>query len=46
MQWTRENCELADLDPGLVEWNYRQYEGDADADPRGRVPDWLIFRDA
>jgi broad specificity phosphatase PhoE len=33
MQWRRETCEppgLGDkavIDPGLIEWNYRQYEG-------------------
>jgi broad specificity phosphatase PhoE len=33
MQWTRETCELVGprgktvIDPGLVEWNYGQYEG-------------------
>ena len=47
----RETCELAGLggraetDPGLVEWDYGDYEGLTPAQIHARAPGWMIFRD-
>jgi broad specificity phosphatase PhoE len=51
LQRARRTCELAgfgavaQLDPGLVEWNYGAYEGRKTADIRQERPDWQLFRD-
>ena len=50
-QRARRTCELvgldavADIEPGLVEWDYGDYEGQRSADIRKRRPDWNLFRD-
>ena len=50
-QRARRTCELVGLDvateiePGLVEWDYGDYEGQRSADIRKRRPDWNLFRD-
>lgn len=47
----RETCELAGLgehaqiDPGLTEWNYGEYEGLTPEQIRAKAPGWLLFRD-
>jgi broad specificity phosphatase PhoE len=43
-------CELAgfspaNVEPGLVEWNYGTYEGRTSADVHAERPDWQLFRD-
>ncbi len=44
-------CELAglgqgaEIEPGLAEWDYGDYEGKRSADIRKERPDWTIFRD-
>jgi len=51
LQRAVRTCELAgfgnraDVDPGLVEWDYGQYEGLRSAEIREERPDWLLFRD-
>lgn len=46
-----ETCRLAgygdaaQIDPGLVEWNYGDYEGLTTAQIRGRRPDWSLWSD-
>ncbi len=50
-QRARRTCELVGLDaateiePGLVEWDYGDYEGQRSVDIRKRRPDWNLFRD-
>lgn len=50
-QRARRTCELAGLDPaaeiepGLAEWDYGDYEGQRSVDIRKRRPDWNLFRD-
>jgi probable phosphoglycerate mutase len=50
-QRARRTCELVGLDaateiePGLAEWDYGDYEGQRSVDIRERRPDWNIFRD-
>ena len=47
----RRTCELAGLpkapesDPGLVEWQYGEYEGRRTAEIVRERPDWDLFRD-
>src|SRR5687767_3127406 len=47
----RRTCELAgfgdqaEVDPGLQEWDYGQYEGRRTADIRQEAPGWYLFRD-
>ena len=49
LQRARETAELAglgsglELDPGLTEWNYGEYEGITTAEIRKTVPDWTVF---
>jgi broad specificity phosphatase PhoE len=44
-------CELAgfgaqaDIDRGLLEWNYGEYEGLRSAEIHAKRPDWQLFRD-
>lgn len=50
-QRAQRTCELVGLDaaseiePGLVEWDYGDYEGQRSMDIRKRRPDWNLFRD-
>jgi len=50
-QRARRTCELVGLDaaleiePGLVEWDYGDYEGQRSVDIRTQRPDWNLFRD-
>ncbi len=37
--------DVAELDDGLLEWDYGEYEGLTSAQIRERRPDWQIFRD-
>lgn len=45
----RRTCELAGfasvVDPGLMEWDYGDYEGLKSAEIKVRRPDWELFRD-
>ena len=47
----RETCDLvgfgaeAIIDPGLIEWNYGEYEGLMPQQIQAKRPGWLIFRD-
>jgi len=47
----RRTCELVglhaatDIEPGLGEWDYGDYEGQRSADIREHRPDWNLFRD-
>ncbi len=51
LQRALRTCELAgfgsaaEIDPGLVEWDYGQYEGRRTAEIHAERPDWLLFRD-
>src|SRR6202162_1274348 len=50
LQRAARTCELAgfgdaETDPGLVEWNYEQYEGLTSAQVLQERPDWDLFRD-
>ena len=36
---------LASVEPGLVEWDYGDYEGKTSAEIRRERPDWQLFRD-
>jgi broad specificity phosphatase PhoE len=50
LQRAARTCELAgfgdaETDPGLVEWNYGQYEGLTSAQVLQERPDWDLFRD-
>jgi probable phosphoglycerate mutase len=51
LQRARQTCELAGLaaqaqiEEGLREWNYGDYEGLTPGQIRALQPDWLIFRD-
>ncbi|MDX0423125.1 histidine phosphatase family protein [Sinorhizobium medicae] len=51
MQRARETCDLVGLgaaaigDPGLLEWNYGEYEGHTPQQIQAKRPGWLIFRD-
>lgn len=50
-QRTRRTCELvglgavAELEPGLAEWDYGDYEGKRSIDIRQGRPDWNLFQD-
>lgn len=49
LQRARETADLAglsaglELDPGLTEWNYGEYEGITTAEIRKTVPGWTVF---
>jgi broad specificity phosphatase PhoE len=51
LQRAAQTCELtgfgavADVDRGLLEWNYGQYEGRRTAEIHAERPDWQLFRD-
>ena len=51
LQRAARTCELAgfkpvaELEKGLVEWDYGQYEGRTTAEIRAERPDWELFRD-
>jgi probable phosphoglycerate mutase len=49
LQRARRTAELAGfapvIDPGLVEWDYGEYEGLRTAEIRDRRPNWDLFRD-
>jgi probable phosphoglycerate mutase len=51
LQRARRTCELAgfgdvaEVDPGLLEWNYGQYEGRGTAEILVERPGWQLFRD-
>jgi broad specificity phosphatase PhoE len=51
LQRALETCRLAgyggaaQIDPGLVEWNYGDYEGLTTAQIRGQRPDWSLWSD-
>src|SRR5205823_4914670 len=51
LQRARRTCELAgfggraEVDRGLVEWDYGQYEGRRSIEIRQERPDWQLFRD-
>lgn len=49
LQRARRTAELAGFtaepDPGLLEWNYGDYEGLKTAEIRAKRPDWDLFRD-
>jgi broad specificity phosphatase PhoE len=38
-------ASVAEVDRGLVEWNYGEYEGLRSAEIRAKRPDWQLFRD-
>jgi probable phosphoglycerate mutase len=37
--------ERAEIDHGLVEWNYGDYEGLTPKEIHAKVPGWMLFRD-
>jgi broad specificity phosphatase PhoE len=47
----KRTCELAgfgdraEIEPGLTEWNYGQYEGRTTPEIHRQRPDWELFRD-
>ena len=51
LERVRKTCALAgfgsvaEIDAGLVEWNYGEYEGLTPAEIRARRPGWELFRD-
>jgi probable phosphoglycerate mutase len=51
LQRARRTCELAgfgslaEVDRGLLEWNYGEYEGRRTIDIHQERPDWQLFRD-
>ena len=51
LQRARETCELAgfgegmELDDGLLEWDYGDYDGLTTTQIRERRPDWYLWRD-
>jgi Histidine phosphatase superfamily (branch 1) len=51
LQRAKQTSELAGfgtvaiIDPDLMEWNYRQYEGKRTEKIRQERPDWNLFRD-
>jgi probable phosphoglycerate mutase len=51
LQRARRTCELAgfgamaQIDPGLVEWNYGEYDGLTTAEILKKRPGWQLFRD-
>ncbi len=51
LQRAARTCELAgfggvaEVEPGLLEWNYGTYEGRTTADVHRERPGWYIFRD-
>jgi broad specificity phosphatase PhoE len=51
LQRAARTCELAgfravtEVDRGLLEWNYGEYEGRRTADIHLERPDWQLFRD-
>ena len=51
LQRAARTCELAgfgavaEIDRGLVEWDYGEYEGRRTAEIRAERPDWELFRD-
>jgi probable phosphoglycerate mutase len=49
LQRARRTAELAGfapvIDPGLMEWDYGEYEGLRTAEIRDRRPNWELFRD-
>jgi len=50
-QRARMTCALAglaagaEIEPGLAEWDYGDYEGRRSAEIREQRPDWTVFRD-
>jgi probable phosphoglycerate mutase len=51
LQRAQRTCELAGysavarIEPGLVEWDYGDYEGRRTAEIRQSAPEWQLFRD-
>jgi broad specificity phosphatase PhoE len=51
LQRARETCELAglgeraEIDRGLLEWNYGEYEGLTSKEIDAKAPGWVLFRD-
>jgi len=51
LQRAARTCELAgfggaaEVEPGLIEWDYGRYEGRTTADVHRERPGWYIFRD-
>jgi broad specificity phosphatase PhoE len=51
LQRARETCELAglgkraEIDDGLVEWNYGDYEGLTPKEIHAKAPGWMLFTD-
>lgn len=50
-QRARQTCQLAglgpaaEIEPGLAEWDYGEYEGQRSVDILGKRPDWNLFQD-
>ena len=51
LQRAKRTCELAgfgsvaEIEDGLVEWDYGEYEGLKSSEIRAKRPDWQLFRD-